>query len=370
MSIDLNINPKFRDLLDLPTDTERKELESQLIRDKGPRDPIVVWQETNTIVDGHNRYAICRMHNLHFKVEYRSFTNEIAVEEWILENQLARRNLSPARSNYYLGLLYNTYKQDPTKARQSQDGEKTSEKIAKKFGVSEKTVRRAGDEVKGIDVVAKVKGVALESVTAKLNAIKDKNTGTFNKEELQELGKASEKEGEQVAVEAAKIMVEDKTKQAILDAKAKLTKTTTPAPAKKEPPKKVAPYNVVLTAPSFDKTGWTAASEERPALAEHAVVYMVTPDEELPKALDLLKKWGLNYEASYIFKAERYEGIWSDVIHQFLIVGTKGTPLAPKKMEKSIMDNGDIMKTLDNYHNGVRKLDMRKDPAKGWEKKA
>lgn len=366
--VELTINPVFKDLLDLPSETERKELERQLLRDKGPRDPIVVWKEKNTIVDGHNRYAICKAHNLHFITDMRSFKDEAAVEEWILENQLARRNLSPARSSYFLGLLYNKYKQvdkTPTK-----DGKTTAEKLAEKFGVNEKTVRRAGSEAKGVDIVAKVKGVALDSVSAKLAAIKDKNTGVFTKGELEELGKAKE----EVAEIAAKIMVDEKT--AIADAlkrvkgnkvqatKAAPAKAPTKAPAKAKP----IPYNVVLSEPQFDRAGWSPALEDRPLMSEHSICYMIVPDEELVKGIDLLKKWGLSYEGSYILKVERYEGVWADIHHQFLLIGTKGTPMAPKKLGKSLLE-GDMVKMIESYHNGSRKLDMRKEPAQGWDKK-
>lgn len=366
--MELIINQNFLNLLDLPSDTERKELERQLLRDGGPRDPIVVWKEKNTIVDGHNRYGICKAHGLKFETVMRSFKDETAVEEWILENQLARRNLSPARSSYFLGLLYNKYKQDPTKARTPMEGDKTmAETLGQKFGVSEKTVRRAGQEAKGIDVVAKVKGIALNNVTAKLNAIKDKNTGVFTREELQELGKAKE----EVAEIAAKIMVDEKTE--IAEA-LKQVQAAKPAPVKKttaktEPKKdKPLPYNVVLSEPQFDRQGWSPAIEERPSMSEHSICYMIVPDEELVKGIDLLKKWGLSYEGSYIVKVERYEGVWSDVHHQFLLIGTKGTPAAPKKLGKSIVE-GDTVKMIESYHNGARKLDMRKTPAQGWDKK-
>ena len=67
-------------------------LEESIVRD-GCDTPLTVWE--GTIVDGHNRYDICREHGIPFAIEERSFDNKEAVMFWMLEHQLARRNLEP-----------------------------------------------------------------------------------------------------------------------------------------------------------------------------------------------------------------------------------------------------------------------------------
>ena len=59
----------------------------------GCRDPLVVWEEENVLVDGHHRIAICRKHGLSYSVVYRSFPDIEAVKRWMRLNQLSRRNL-------------------------------------------------------------------------------------------------------------------------------------------------------------------------------------------------------------------------------------------------------------------------------------
>ena len=90
---DLKIDPEFRDLIPPLTDEEFKGLEKNLLS-YGVRVPLVVWQ--GTLIDGHNRYEIAKRHNLPFKTEEMQFADRDAAIVWIVDNQLDRRNLTPA----------------------------------------------------------------------------------------------------------------------------------------------------------------------------------------------------------------------------------------------------------------------------------
>lgn len=366
----LVIMDELRNLLDLPSDEERKELERNLIEDGGPRDPLVIWDEENAIIDGHNRYGICKAHDLPYKTVRKSFKDIAAVKEWMLRNQLGRRNLSPVRFSYYIGTLYNMQKQDTGKREKME--QTTAEKIGDQFQVSERTVRRAGDEVKGIDAVGRVFGA--QTVADKIAAIKAKNEEavSFTKEELAEIGKVPEPE---VQEEAVKELVKIKKESAPAKAKASgvknISKTSSPAKDK------LATYAVAFCQPEFDAVGYNPATETKPPLQENAMVYMVVPDEELNKGMELIKRWGLNYECSFVFHIDGYDGLWSDIRHTFLLIASKGTMISPNKSAKSIhMEKGDtvqmMLKLIESYHPSVPKnqrIDMRKkNSAEGWEK--
>ena len=45
-------------------------IEKEIVANGGPRNPILVWEGHNIIVDGHRRYAICKKHGLPFKIVY------------------------------------------------------------------------------------------------------------------------------------------------------------------------------------------------------------------------------------------------------------------------------------------------------------
>ena len=87
----LQIDPEFQSLIPPLSDDERAELETSL-KSEGCRHPLDVWH--GVIVDGHNRYAICQAHGIPFEVKEHEFEDRDAAKEWILRNQLARRNLN------------------------------------------------------------------------------------------------------------------------------------------------------------------------------------------------------------------------------------------------------------------------------------
>ena len=58
---DLTVDPEFRDLIPPLNEEELKLLEESLVAD-GCESPLIVWN--GVIIDGHNRYAICRKHDI------------------------------------------------------------------------------------------------------------------------------------------------------------------------------------------------------------------------------------------------------------------------------------------------------------------
>ena len=54
--INLKIDPEFQSQIPPLTDDEYKQLEENILREGKLLSPLIVWN--NTLVDGHNRYAI------------------------------------------------------------------------------------------------------------------------------------------------------------------------------------------------------------------------------------------------------------------------------------------------------------------------
>jgi hypothetical protein len=90
--MELKIDPEFKKLIDPLEEDEFGRLEDS-IAEYGCRDAIVTWQ--GYIIDGHNRYTICQ--HLDIEPPTVDYTAQLAdrdaVKQWILENQLSRRNL-------------------------------------------------------------------------------------------------------------------------------------------------------------------------------------------------------------------------------------------------------------------------------------
>lgn len=89
---ELKIDEELRDLLPPLTEDEYKQLEENVKQD-GCTNPIVTWN--GYIVDGHNRYNICRKLNYGFNEFILAEKTKDDVIEWMINTQLGRRNLTP-----------------------------------------------------------------------------------------------------------------------------------------------------------------------------------------------------------------------------------------------------------------------------------
>ena len=103
----LKIDKGFQELIRPLYKNEYLQLEENLIAD-GCRDPITVWN--GVIVDGHNRYNICKKHDIPFAIEEKSFSCREEAIVWICANQLGRRNLTEESRKYLIGKQYESQK--------------------------------------------------------------------------------------------------------------------------------------------------------------------------------------------------------------------------------------------------------------------
>ncbi|KJV36730.1 plasmid replication/partition related protein [Luteibacter yeojuensis] len=86
------VNEDLKAYIDPLTADEYEALERSLLTE-GCRDALVLWGDT--LVDGHNRYGICRKHDLPFKtVQNERFQSMDDVHLWMIEQHLGRRSVS------------------------------------------------------------------------------------------------------------------------------------------------------------------------------------------------------------------------------------------------------------------------------------
>ena len=119
------IDPEFKGLIPSLSSEEREQLEQNIISKRKCRDAIVLWE--GIIIDGHNRYEICVKHGIEFKVEELQLSSREAAKVWILENQLARRNLSKAMRIEVVMLKEELLRKIARKKQSEAGGDKKSE---------------------------------------------------------------------------------------------------------------------------------------------------------------------------------------------------------------------------------------------------
>ena len=154
----IQIDKELEDLLPPLSKEDYNILESSLVRNGFQEQfgKIKVWfpdggkQEEKSIgyiVDGHNRYRICKKNNValpYWCYEFVFFDSKEEVIKWMYENQIARRNLSPTEK-YKIVEKYSTLLYKMAKKNQSDGGKGLSnltnvnvrKEKAKLVGVSE-----------------------------------------------------------------------------------------------------------------------------------------------------------------------------------------------------------------------------------------
>ena len=155
----MKIDVEFQSLIPPLTYEEKKMLEESILSE-GCRDAIVVWNDT--IIDGHNRYEICKKHGIPFETVNREFESRNEVIEWIIKNQFGRRNL-PLHERARLALRLKSVIAEKAKSNKQEAANKmnlivgnnvsaeicenvlpidTREEIAKAAGVSHDTIAK------------------------------------------------------------------------------------------------------------------------------------------------------------------------------------------------------------------------------------
>jgi tRNA G10 N-methylase Trm11 len=150
------IDTEFQAICPTLSDVEYGNLEES-IKKEGCRDALVVWN--SIILDGYNRYNICKEHDIEFKTTEVDLADRDAAIQWIIQNALARRNLTPVQKIELAERFRNVLEKQAEQRKQSglqQNGSKCTVKpdlasreertvnaqIGKIAGVGKETVRK------------------------------------------------------------------------------------------------------------------------------------------------------------------------------------------------------------------------------------
>lgn len=181
--MELRIDPELREIIPALS-TEERELLEESIRREGCRDALIHWN--GVIVDGHNRFDICRKHSIPFRTESREFASRADAVAWMVANQLGRRNLTAEQASYLRGKRYQAEKREHggtganqhKQSYQNDSSAKTAVKLAEEYGVGQATIHRDAHFAKAVDTVA-----AKGGEQAKASVL----SGKFTRDEVKEL---------------------------------------------------------------------------------------------------------------------------------------------------------------------------------------
>lgn len=159
---DIRIIQELEDLIPPLKQEEFEQLEANIL-EYGCREELIVWPEEQNrllLVDGHNRLKICTKHKLDFKIKEMYFPSLDAAKDFMIINQLGRRNLSPQQASYLRGLRFSREKLQKGRyerhgSQQENDSGKTAARLASEYQVSQATIERDGTFHEGIEAIGK-----------------------------------------------------------------------------------------------------------------------------------------------------------------------------------------------------------------------
>ncbi len=156
--MNLKIDHEFESRIPPLTEEEFRKLEENIVADGTVYTPIIVWDEV--IVDGHNRYRILQKHpDIPYSTREISFGNRDEALSWICENQLGRRNLTPAQKKVLIGTRYEAEKASHGGNRRKRSSDQnehlkkdnTRQRLAREMNVSESHIQRCINYTHGIE---------------------------------------------------------------------------------------------------------------------------------------------------------------------------------------------------------------------------
>jgi hypothetical protein len=155
----IHIDPDFEKLLPPLSPEEAAELEATILAD-GVREPLIIWQDVGTLLDGHNRKRIAEKHDLPYLTTTLCFADREAARLWIIRNQLSRRNLKPDAASYLRGLLVRETPRDKggRPADNSSKNLTSLEGLAIETGVTRQTLHNDAKFADAVDGLADLAG--------------------------------------------------------------------------------------------------------------------------------------------------------------------------------------------------------------------
>ncbi|BDD12919.1 hypothetical protein FUAX_53510 (plasmid) [Fulvitalea axinellae] len=259
----ITVIDELRDLIPpLASDDADQLLEN--IRTEGKvREALVLWERADdfVLVDGHNRLRVIKELGLSedaWRVDIRPFSGMPEVREWMIRNQLGRRNLTKEQKDYLIGLQYETEKNkeantanlkqfrkntetanlatseevavleapdtEVAKLATPEKTAKTEDIVAQEHKISPRSVRNAAQFAKGLDLIGQTSPQAKKEILAgdlkvKKSDIQAVAAGKIAPEEILAATRQPESDTAPTDPQELRMPVKEKTLQEGLDQK-------------------------------------------------------------------------------------------------------------------------------------------------------
>jgi hypothetical protein len=172
-SMKFKVHPDLKALLPPQSEDERRRLTEKIAAEGCAPGAIVVAssiedEDEYILIDGHNTVEVCEQLGIRYsKPRVITLKSLDEAREWIINNQLARRNLTDEQRAYFIGKKYLAAKQQhvgQTVGNCCPPGGRVSEEIAKQHGIAERTVRNNAQFAEAVDHIGATDPAAKEQI--------------------------------------------------------------------------------------------------------------------------------------------------------------------------------------------------------------
>lgn len=304
----MKIDKEIKSLIPLLTLQEFNLLEISL-KKEGCRDCLVVWKEKDILLDGHNRYKICKRYKLKYKIQQKSFSNKDAAKEWVITNQFGRRNLSIWKR----ALM--ALKLKPIIAAQAKERQRG--------GQGGKLLNLNSKEANTIEQLSEISNVSTDTIW-KVETILREATHKI-------LG---ELEKEKMTLNQAYVLTKDGMKGKLNQGKYDVLYITPPWDYEEEYTGKEkiqdTHHYTPMSIEELCELPVSEITEENAVLFIWADVCFVMSQ----KVFQIIKAWGFKYKACFVWDkrdntkyGEAQQDEYCDLQHELLLIATKGNRL-------------------------------------------
>ncbi len=102
---DIALDEEFAKLAPPMLDADVALLEQNILRDGRAIEPLILWSETNILLDGYKRYELCQKLSLPYETVGVSCGDRCDAISWVLGHHLGRRHLTIPQISYMRGKL-------------------------------------------------------------------------------------------------------------------------------------------------------------------------------------------------------------------------------------------------------------------------
>ena len=401
----LTVDKEFQELIPPLSDNDYQQLKDSLLRE-GCRDPICVWN--NTIVDGHNRYAICTENDIPYKTKNVEFASRDEAMLWMIDVQLSRRNMELA-DKIILAQQKKPLLEKIAKERQSKAGQNFGNGMNKEVAVvqlDKSYFDEPVDEVEEILARAEAKlpekrqKVHVREEVAKLAGCGAGTVARFEAVQKEKPELVTEIRNQRMSINEAYNVVTKEKNQKGREERAEIIAEELAKPRTSSYVDIFTTenkYRVIYADPPWsygDKQnidGLGGAEKHYPTMPledicnlpvpalDNAVLFLWVTSPFLEDCFKVINAWGFKYKSSFIWdKVKHNMGHYNSVRHEFLLVCTKGscTPDVQKLYDSVVSiertehsrkpkEFRDIIDTL--YPTGNRLEMFAREAPDGWD---